>query len=44
MLANDRTLDGVGVQLDDINIFFNEPELRQEYLHVRDAIGRQETG
>lgn len=43
MLANDRTLDGVSVQLDDINTLFNEPNYVQRFLHVRDALGRQET-
>lgn len=42
MLANDRTLDGVGVQLDDINTLFNEPNFVQRFLHARDALGRQE--
>ena len=28
MLANDRTLDGVSVQLEDFNTMFQSPELR----------------
>lgn len=43
MLANDRTLDKVGVQLDDFNIMFDSPNYVQEFLHIRDALGRQET-
>ena len=43
MLANDRTLDQVSVQLDDINTMFNSPNYVQQFLHIRDALGRQET-
>ena len=43
MLANDRTLDRVSVQLDDINTMFNSPNYVQQFLHIRDALGRQET-
>jgi hypothetical protein len=44
MLANDRSLEVVGVQLDDLNqIFLNPgPNWRQEYLNLRDTIGKQE--
>jgi hypothetical protein len=43
MLANDRTLDGVSVQLDDINTLFSQLNYEQQFLHVRDVLGRQET-
>jgi len=43
MLANDRTLDLVSVQLDDINTLFNEPDYAERFLHARDALGKQET-
>lgn len=43
MLANDRTLDGASVQLDDFNTMFNAPNYVQQFLHIRDALGRQET-
>jgi hypothetical protein len=43
MLANDRTLDGVSVQLDDMNAMFEGPNYVQEFLHIRDALARQET-
>jgi hypothetical protein len=43
MLANDRTLDAVSVQLDDLNILFNQPDYEERFLHVRDRLGRQET-
>jgi len=43
MLANDRTLDGVSVQLDDMNAMFEQPNYVQQFLHVRDTLGRQET-
>ena len=42
MLANDRTLDGAGVQLDNLNTMFDQPNYVQQFLHARDAIGRQE--
>jgi hypothetical protein len=44
MLANDRTFAGVSVQLDDLNQVFLDPgpNYQQEYLHVRDMIGKQE--
>jgi hypothetical protein len=43
MLANDRTLDGVSVQLDDFNTMFQAPNYVQQFLHIRDTLGRQET-
>jgi hypothetical protein len=43
MLANDRTLDGVSVQLDGLDTMFDQPNYVQQFLHSRDAIGRQET-
>jgi hypothetical protein len=43
MLANDRTLDGVSVQLDDFNTMFQEPNYVQQFLKIRDTLGRQET-
>ncbi|HEY6324900.1 MAG TPA: hypothetical protein VIW73_00100 [Candidatus Cybelea sp.] len=43
MLGNDRTLDGVSVQLDDINTLFNEPNYEQRFLQVRDRLGKQVT-
>ena len=43
MLANDRTLDGVSVQLDDINTLFSEPDYVERFVHVRDVLGKQET-
>jgi hypothetical protein len=43
MLANDRILDGVSVQLDDINVLFSQPNYVQQFLHVRDTLLRQET-
>ncbi len=43
MLANDRTLDGVSVQLDDLNTLFNYPDYVERFVHVRDTLGRQET-
>lgn len=43
MLANDRTLDGVSVQLDDMNEMFDSPDYVQQFLHIRDTLGRQET-
>ncbi len=43
MLANDRTLDGVSVQLDDFNTMFQSPNYVQQFLHIRDTLGRQET-
>jgi len=43
MLANDQTLDAVSVQLDDINTLFSQPDYVERFLHVRDALGRQET-
>lgn len=42
MLANDRTLDAVSVQLDDLNALFSQPDYVQRFLHVRDHLGRQE--
>jgi hypothetical protein len=43
MLANDRTLDGVSVQLDDLNTLFSYPDYVERFLHVRDRLGREET-
>jgi hypothetical protein len=43
MLANDRTLDGVSVQLDDLNVLFKQPDYVQSFVNVRTTIGRQET-
>ena len=33
----------VSVQLDDFNTMFNAPNYVQQFLHIRDALGRQET-
>lgn len=41
MLANDRTLDGVSVQLDDLNSLFSQPDYVQRFVHVRDHLGHQ---
>lgn len=38
MLANDRTLDGVSVQLDDMNNMFEGPNYVQQFLHIRDTL------
>ena len=35
MLANDRTLDDVGVQLDDLNTLFSKQDYTQRFLEVR---------
>lgn len=43
MLANDRTLDGVSVQLDNLNTLFSQPDYEQQFLHVRDQLGREVT-
>jgi hypothetical protein len=43
MLGNDRTLDAVSVQLDDLDTMFDGPNYVQEFLNVREALGRQET-
>lgn len=43
MLGNDRTLDATSVQLDDMNVMLNQPNYVQQFLHIRDALGRQET-
>jgi hypothetical protein len=43
MLANDRTLDGVSVQLDDVNTLFSQPDYVQRFLHVRDTLLKEET-
>jgi hypothetical protein len=43
MMANDRVLDKVSVQLDDFNAMFEGPNYVQQFLHIRDALGRQET-
>jgi hypothetical protein len=41
MLANDRTLDGVGIQLDNLNTLFSQPDYVERFLHVRDRVGHQ---
>jgi hypothetical protein len=43
MLDNDRTLDATSVQLDDMNSMFDQANYVQQFLHIRDALGRQET-
>ncbi len=43
MLANDRTLDGVSVQLDDLNTLFSQPDYVQRFVDVRNHLLRQET-
>ena len=43
MLGNDRTLDGVSVQLDDVNTLFDQPNYEQRFLQVRDKLGKQVT-
>ena len=43
MLANDRVLEGTSVQLDDLNTLFHQTNYVQQYMHVQDAIERQET-
>ncbi len=43
MLGNDRTLDGVSIQLDDLNGLFSYPNYVQRFLQVRDNLLRQET-
>src|SRR5271165_2461323 len=43
MLANDRTLDSTSVALDDMNVMLEQPNYVQQFLHIRDALGRQET-
>ena len=45
MLANERVLDQTDVQLRDLNDVFSgsETNYEQQYLHDRDALGRQET-
>jgi hypothetical protein len=43
MLGNDRTLDGVSVQLDNLNSLFDQPNYEQRFFHVRDTLLRQET-
>jgi hypothetical protein len=43
MLANDRTLDGVSVSLDNFNTMFQGPNYVQVFLQSRDALGKQET-
>lgn len=41
LLANDRTLDGVSVQLDDLNTLFTQPDYIERFLRVRDTLGHQ---
>jgi hypothetical protein len=43
MLANDRVLEGTSVQLDTLNGVFHQTNYAQQYMHVQDAIERQET-
>ena len=43
MLGNDRTLDATSVQLDNLNVLFNEPNYEQRFLQVRDKVGKQVT-
>ncbi len=42
MLANDRTLDRVSVQLDNADTSFDYPDYVQRFVHARDALGKQE--
>ncbi|MGA8575664.1 MAG: hypothetical protein WB609_08295 [Candidatus Cybelea sp.] len=41
MLANDRTLGGVSVQLDNLNTLFSQPDYVERFLRVRDRVGHQ---
>ncbi len=43
MLVNDRTLDGVSVQLDDLNTLFSQPDFQQQFVNVRNHLGHQQT-
>lgn len=43
MLANDRTLEGVGQQLEDLDTLFSGLDYVERYVRVRDTIGREET-
>ena len=45
MLANERVLDETDVQLENLNDVFSgsETNYEQQYLHVRDSLGRQAT-
>jgi hypothetical protein len=43
MLANDRTLDRVGVQLDIADTSFDHPDYVERFVHARDALAKQET-
>jgi hypothetical protein len=42
MLANDRTLDRVSVQLDNTDTSFDHPDYVERFVHARDALGKQE--
>lgn len=42
MLANDLTLDGVSVQLDNLNTLFNQPDYVQRFVKARTTLGKQE--
>ncbi len=42
MLANDRVLESTSTQLDDLNVLFHQTNYVQQYLQVRDQIGREE--
>jgi hypothetical protein len=43
MLANDRVLEETSGQLDTLNTVFHQTNYVQQYMHVQDAIERQET-
>jgi hypothetical protein len=43
MLANDRVLEETSGQLDTLNTVFHQTNYAQQYMHVQDAIERQET-
>src|SRR5581483_7434517 len=43
MLANDRTLDRVGVSLDNADTSFDYPDYVERFVHARDALLKQET-
>lgn len=41
MLANDRTLDVVSVQFDDINTLFSKPDYVTRFIQARKALAKQ---
>ena len=41
MVANDRTLDRVSLQLDDLNTLWSQPNYEERFLSVRDKLGKQ---